>query len=165
MWPAHRRPQHFQAFSCPNWAHNKSAGRAMISGASLKRGDCLVEPLFHPSDYGRPNPSILDRRRDRALRFLARRAELRRAECFCTCATATPKKIFAPTIHVKFISGRRCFLADASCTLSRAISKRTPASSAGYREDRSRDRQRCGGHRRCCALYGHRQTDAGPCRR
>jgi hypothetical protein len=35
----------------------------MISGASPTRGDFRVEPLFHPSDYGRPNPGILDRRR------------------------------------------------------------------------------------------------------
>jgi integrase/recombinase XerD len=28
----------------------------MISEASLKRGDFLVEPLFHPSDYRRPRP-------------------------------------------------------------------------------------------------------------
>ena len=76
----------FPSLQVPNWAHNRSARRAMISGASLKRGDFLVEPLFHPSDYGRPNPSILDRRTNRALRFLARRAKLRRAECFCTCA-------------------------------------------------------------------------------
>ena len=41
----------------------------MISGASLKRGDFLVEPLFHPSDYGRPNPSILDRRTQSSVTF------------------------------------------------------------------------------------------------
>jgi hypothetical protein len=67
----------------------------------LKRGDCRVEPLLHPPDHCRSNPLILDRRSDRALRYLARGQKLREAQRLGACANPAPIRTVCLGGHLK----------------------------------------------------------------
>jgi len=68
---------------------SRSPGSATFAG-SIRNGGCHAGAVLCPSRYGRPHSGVLDRRADRTIRRLARRAGVCRAQCASAGADPGP---------------------------------------------------------------------------